>query len=77
MHTLLRCIAWYNRPPSLSSSSSSNKKEWCSQDATSLITLISAKKKSKQKFHQDPTNPATIATARRARTNSPYHFNKH
>ena len=28
-----------------------------------MITLISAKKKSEQKFHQDPTNPATIATA--------------
>jgi hypothetical protein len=39
-----------------------NKKEWFSQDANSLITLIAMKKMSEQQFHQDQTNPATIAT---------------
>ena len=46
-----------------------NKKEWFAQDATNLITLISAKKKSEQKYHQEPTNPATIAAVHLARTN--------
>jgi hypothetical protein len=46
-----------------------NKKEWFAQDATNLITLISVKKKSEQKYHQEPTNPATIAAVHLARTN--------
>jgi len=45
-----------------------NKKDWFSQDATNLLTLISAKKKSEQKYHHDPTNPTTIASVRSART---------
>ena len=58
----------------LSSSSSfpslqANKKEWFAQDPNLLITLIFAKKKSEQKYHQEPTNPATIAAVRLARTN--------
>jgi hypothetical protein len=34
-----------------------------------LITLISAKKKSEQKYHKEPTNPTTIATVCLAHTN--------
>jgi len=45
-----------------------NKKDWFSQDATNLLTLISAKKKSEQKYHHDPTNPTSIASVRSART---------
>jgi hypothetical protein len=45
-----------------------NKKDWFSQDATNLLTLISAKKKSEQKYHHDPTNPASIASILSART---------
>jgi hypothetical protein len=46
-----------------------NKKDWFTQDATNLLTLISAKKKSEQKYHQEPPpNPAIIASVHSAHT---------
>ena len=47
------------------------KKAWFDQDDKSLITLISAKKQSEQKLHQEQPTPSTdtITFVRRARTN--------
>ena len=62
--------------PILQSSSSvfpslqANKKDWFTQDATNLLTLISAKKKSEQKYHQEPTNHSARTKVKQAIKNT-------